>query len=516
MASTLDSESDGKAVRFDPNVKHAEDGKEQKQEEDEWDAADFMETFSEHVAQKNYTQALDLCSKRLKAKPEDKYVLELKETVQVSQKLDAIYTDDPYSILMLQDFLESADHVEKHRHAGAPAMEELCNRAAPACVKSFEAMFKYLSDGEVLWALGEQAIGIFWDTGRLAPPGSHCDRLLEISQSLLKVLSQRLAKLKASDSTLGPGEWLFEALGQLWWRREFDLSCQKWLLDGICVELTRTKGSMKELVGFSSKGLKRAELSELDEILVQTCTLERTLICGLLGDRPALPSLGYGVEQVLAEVCQRPLVEPPFPGFSETFSLMTSVVYVLNSFNACLPSKRAECPWLFSYLERCLGFWLREVQRDVSHLPASIASRSWAAEGVEAIAQAVDCLRGLDEEEPSILVRQGIAWLLSRQEADGLFYAPGVTRPADSEFNYLHPSWRAVAALQLDRQMGHCSDRCSLWAGHARGAAKRSRLAEGPPSSGTKEMRDTSLACKTEDEDEEDEDEGDDAEIPAP
>mmetsp|Transcript_57893 Transcript_57893/g.134881 ORF Transcript_57893/g.134881 Transcript_57893/m.134881 type:complete len:484 (+) Transcript_57893:36-1487(+) len=453
-----------KSVHFEERTDTPVDGKPVK--EDEMGRKEFLELFSDYVTKRDFQGALQACRKRLKVKPDDRYVLQLRQSVE--RFLDAA------------EDLEEEDDTEE-----PPTLEELQERCQEASERACEAMFTYLQDENRLWALGEQAVGIFWDVGQVAPWGRRRERLLHMSKALIDVLGRRLQSeghhagampAMAVSSDTGTGEWLSEGLGQLWWRCELGLERSSWLIDG-CRDEWIGK-STQELTGCSLEDLRKASLGDLCDVLVQTWTLERSLVCGLFGERPP-PPLEYGVGVVLAEVRRRPLIEPPLPGFYDCFYLMTHVVYVLNCFNGHLPNNRTDCPWLYAYLERALAFWLREANNSRPGLPPDKPSL-WGCEAVDAVAEAVDCLRGLDEGEGQG-VREGLAWLLSRQEADGFFYSPQAQRPADNEYDYLHPTWTAVAALQLDREVPGSSPRCAAWAQHARQAAIEGHFAQAPP-----------------------------------
>mmetsp|Transcript_20462 Transcript_20462/g.55855 ORF Transcript_20462/g.55855 Transcript_20462/m.55855 type:complete len:486 (-) Transcript_20462:57-1514(-) len=456
----------GRSVRFDEATGKPDA---EKAKEEGMSRGDFLNTFSDLVARRDYQGALKVCRERLRAKPDDRYVLQMRQTVEK-------YLDNCEDV---DDDLEDPDSL--------PTMEELKERTDTAITRGFEAMFAYLQDQEKLWEMGEQAVGMFWDLGTVAPWGKRRERLLEISRSLTQPLGDKLKTsgryagalpAMSTAAELGGSEWVCEALGQLWWRCELNMEREDWLLEG-CREEWEGK-SMEQLVGYSLEGLSTANLGALTDILVQVWTLERVSVCGLFGEQ-ATPPLEYGIAEVLAEIRRRPLAEPPLAGFFECFYLMTHVVYVLNCFNGFLPNKRTDCPWLYSYLERCLGFWLREVRRDSSQLPDNLAARTWGAEAVDAISEAVDCLRGLDDESETDHVREGLAWLLSRQEADGFFYSPRAQRPAENVYDALHPTWTAVAALQLDREAPGSSPRCAAWSQHAREAAREVGFAETPP-----------------------------------
>jgi len=491
MAAASSEGGRRRSVHFEDGVPGGAEKK-----EDGMSRIDFLNTFSDLVARRDYQGALRVCRERLKAKPDDRYVLQMRQTVQ--------------------QYLDNAEELDEEAHDAEelPTIEELREKADEAAGRGFEAMFAYLQDQEKLWELGEQAVGIFWDVGLVAPWGRRRERLMEMSRSLTEALGRKLkATGKRADAMpassvaadLGGNEWLFEALGQLWWRSELNMDRLDWLIEGCCEEWEGK--SMQELVGHSAESLGQADLGALTDILVQAWALERVSVCGLFGDLQ-VPSLEYGVETVLAEIRSRPLVEPPLAGFYECFYLMTHVVYVLNCFNGHLPNRRTDCPWVYAYLERCLGFWLREVRRDFSKLPDAVASTTWGSEAVDAIAEAVDCLRGLDDESETEHVREGLAWLLTRQEADGFFFSPRAQRPAANEYDHIHPTWTAVAALQLDREVPGPSPRCAAWAQHARQVAKEAGFAEAPPLPDLTVLSPTGAATMAEDAEEEEETEG--------
>lgn len=372
-----------------------------------------------------------------------------------------------------------------------PPACDLQVRAEIACDRTFEAIFSYLQDEECLWSLGEQAIGIFWDPGQLFAPGPRRSRALGMSITIAEALASKLsttgrgagAEMPSLTDVQGSSEWIFEALGQLWFRCELGLPVEPWLVDGCGAEWNCTDGSMAKLVGFSAADLSTASLGELTDLACQTWTLERSVVCGLFQISTAqICPLEYGIEAILAEVRNRPLIEPPLDGFFDCFYLMTHIVYVLNCFNGYLPNRRSDCPWLYAYLERSLEFWLREVQHaNMSGLKAAVAARSWSAFSVDAVAEAVDCLRGLGGEDTTDLVRRGMAFLLSAQEDDDLFRSPGCIRPAANAYDHVHPSWTAVAALQFDRSAPSGSTRCEVWAKHARSAAQKVGFCVTPP-----------------------------------
>eukprot|EP00442_Polarella_glacialis_P003132 CAMPEP_0115073938 /NCGR_PEP_ID=MMETSP0227-20121206/15070_1 /TAXON_ID=89957 /ORGANISM="Polarella glacialis, Strain CCMP 1383" /LENGTH=520 /DNA_ID=CAMNT_0002460865 /DNA_START=45 /DNA_END=1608 /DNA_ORIENTATION=- len=450
---------------------------------------DFTDVFAECIALRDYKAALDVCRSQLQKRPDDRYVLEMRRSVE--QFLDAAEQIEA-------EAEEDADAEEDE--AVPPELEEIQDQAFESCGRAYEAMFAYLKDEERLWALGEQAVGIFWDPGQLAAPGPRRDRLQEMSLELTRTLGRKLRSTKragkspsksaAAEPSLPGSEWLFEGLGQLWFQWELGVERDPWLVEGCLSEWNNLGGRMEELVGCSAGGLPSVPRSEMCDILMQVWTLERSLVCNLFeGQTPPAP-LEFGIREVLAEIRRRPLTEPPLPGFYDDFYLMTHVVYALNCFNGHLPNRRVDCPWLYSYLERCLGFWLREAKREErgNRVPDIVTSRSYQAETVDAVAEAVDCLRGLSlgvasegGSAASESVREGCAWLLGRQEVDGFFYSPGVKRPAASEYDTLHPSWTAVASLQFGRQAPGPSPRCALWAVHVRAAALEVGFAEPPP-----------------------------------
>eukprot|EP00439_Symbiodinium_sp_Y106_P082398 s1736_g21.t2 len=365
--------------------------------------------FAECISRKDFRAATELCKQQLQKTPDSRYVLDLRKTVEA--------------------FLDAAEELEAQDQEDFEeellGFDELADKAAVACDRAYEAMFAYLqSDEERLWALGEQAVGIFWDTGQLEPAGPRRDRLKSMAETLTRTLSSRLKLARASGID---NEWLFEGLGELWFFQELGLGSEPWL----------TEACREELAGFSLEGLKSASCGELCDALMQVWTVERSSVCGLLNT----PPLEYGVREVLAEVRRRPLILPPKPGFYHCFYLMTHVVYTLNCFNGHLPNRRSDCPWLYAYLECCLEFWLTVAESTMSALQG---------EAVDAIAEAVDCLRGLNERGSQTTIR-ACRWLLSRQQADGFFVSPNSRRP-ENDYDHLHPSWTAAAALQLKRQ----------------------------------------------------------------
>eukprot|EP00419_Tripos_fusus_P038002 CAMPEP_0172765400 /NCGR_PEP_ID=MMETSP1074-20121228/179180_1 /TAXON_ID=2916 /ORGANISM="Ceratium fusus, Strain PA161109" /LENGTH=451 /DNA_ID=CAMNT_0013600341 /DNA_START=40 /DNA_END=1391 /DNA_ORIENTATION=- len=433
------------------------------------DPQEFLEKFADHVARRDYRGALAACKERLSTKPDDRYALQMRETVQ--QYLDTA---------------EDAELIDDDPDGDAvPLLNELHEPAQSAMERGLNALLRYFDDEEHLWAVGEQAVGIFLDVGQLTPWGKRREALLETSKSLTLRLTNRLSAARHGGplpsfsvaADLGKGEWLFEALGQLWNHYALGLERPAWLVEGCRSEWQGS--SMETLVGFSADGLGKAGVGELCDVLIQVWTLERTVVCGLLGDDPP-PSLDYGIAAVLAEIRRRPLVEAPIAGFMDSFYLMTHVVYVLNAFNGFLPNRRTDCPWLYAYLERSLWFLLREVKRDLSNVPAAVAASTLASDALDMVAEAVDCLRGLDEGDSEQLCA-GITWLLSRQEADDLFYSPAAKRPAATEYDHVHPTWTAAAALQLQREAPSASPYCASWAQYARRQAQKVGFSEAPP-----------------------------------
>jgi len=284
----------------------------------------FQEDFAECISRKDFRAATELCKQQLQKTPDSRYVLDLRKTVEA--------------------FLDAAEELEAQDQEDFEeellGFDELADKAAVACDRAYEAMFAYLqSDEERLWALGEQAVGIFWDTGQLEPAGPRRDRLKSMAETLTRTLRSRLKLARASGID---NEWLFEGLGELWFFQELGLGSEPWLTEA-CREGLRglsLKGKvMEELAGFSLEGLKSASCGELCDALMQVWTVERSSVCGLLNT----PPLEYGVREVLAEVRRRPLILPPKPGFYHCFYLMTHVVYTLNCFNGHLPNRRSDC-----------------------------------------------------------------------------------------------------------------------------------------------------------------------------
>lgn len=359
--------------------------------------------------------------------------------------------------------------------------------ALDACAKAVEAMSFYLQDEDQLWAMGEQAIGIFFDVAVGAPPGPFRERLLEISRSLLQRLEPRLRVARGMEGGEALpehcyGSWLFEALGLLWWQAELGQDTDTALLESASQEWIGLN-TMEELVGYSKDALGNIPNNEMCDVMVMVWTLERSLVCGLF-EGTDLP-LEYGIQEVFAEIRSRPLIEPPFAGFYDKFYLMTHVVYCLNSWNGCLPNHYDDCPWLYNFIERCLRFWLREANVDAPADALSSLRPSYAGETVDGAAESIDCIRGLGEDNVTEVVREGINWLLGRQREDGFFYSPGAESSATDEYNSLHPTWVATAALQLDRQnwaaQAQPSGNAAAWSKHARAAAQRAGFAEPPP-----------------------------------
>eukprot|EP00927_Polykrikos_kofoidii_P025676 TRINITY_DN23037_c0_g1_i1.p1 TRINITY_DN23037_c0_g1~~TRINITY_DN23037_c0_g1_i1.p1 ORF type:complete len:508 (+),score=84.77 TRINITY_DN23037_c0_g1_i1:99-1526(+) len=461
------------------------------------DSTQFVNAFEECVARRDYPAAAAMCRQRLKEKPDDRYALALRETVE--------------------KFIDAADELELDAEDEElpPPLDEIIDKAHDACGKAFDALFEYCQNGDNVWMIGEQAVGMFWDVGQNAPCGERRDKLLDMSKRLTQALLKRLKAARKSGNgedrskmpahavaatmgSLDSGEWLFEGLGDAWWCLELGLPCEDWLIEGCREELRKAGGSMQTLVGFSAAQLKDVRRDEMCDVLTQTWTLERSLICNILGSDADLPPLEYGIEQVLAEIGSRPLIEPPLEGFFHDFYVMTHVVYVLNCFNGYLPSRNADCPWVFSYLERCLGFWLREARAGRDGLAEFLADQSLLNECFDAIAEAADCLRGVADKESlseSDLVRESMHWMLRQQDSDGFFYPPiekSKRRPTDN-YNTVHPTWVGVAALQLDREVSHerVSPRSKAWALHARAAAQKVNFAKAPPPMAPKSLGDS-------------------------
>jgi hypothetical protein len=283
------------------------------------------------------------------------------------------------------------------------------------------------------------------------------------------------------------GSWLFEALGLLWWQAELGQTTDAELLESARKEWV-SLATMEELVGYSRQSLGDIPNEELCDVMVMVWTLERSLVCGLF--EPADLPMEYGIEEVFAEIRKRPLIEPPLAGFYNKFYLMTHVVYCLNGWNGYLPNSYEDCPWLYNYIERCLRFWLHEAREGLSPDALSSLRPSYASETVDGVAESVDCIRGLGEDRVTEVVREGVRWLLTRQKDDGFFVSPGAEDHngrlvQDDEYNTLHPTWVAAAALQLDREnwalQTNPSANAATWAKHARAAAQRAGFAEPPP-----------------------------------
>mmetsp|Transcript_4561 Transcript_4561/g.9201 ORF Transcript_4561/g.9201 Transcript_4561/m.9201 type:complete len:105 (+) Transcript_4561:24-338(+) len=57
-------------------------GEEKPKEEEGMSRVDFVNAFSELVARRDYNGALRACRERLKAKPDDRYVIQMRQTVE--------------------------------------------------------------------------------------------------------------------------------------------------------------------------------------------------------------------------------------------------------------------------------------------------------------------------------------------------------------------------------------------------------------------------------------------------
>lgn len=471
--------------------------------------AQFQEGFAKAVAERDYAVAMALCRDRLSQHPGDRYALEMRATVR--QFLDAVEDledagatlkdeEEPtISEKTSEQFLMAPPCALEPLEAPPPPLAEIREQMLATSERALQALSAYFLEDEArLWKVGEQTVGIFWDAGQICSRAPLKARLHEISVDLTRRLLQPLQahggpKEKPGEEEMDHSAWFCEALGQLWWYFELGLEPDPWLFGSCSAELVSSGGDMQRLLGYSLDSLRKAEEGELCDILTNTWTLERTLVCGLLGSPPPV-ELEYGVAAVLAEIRRRPLVEPPLSGFYDCFYLMTHVVYVLSCFNGHLPNYRQDCPWVYAYIERALGFWIRELRRDAAqvqagHLPASVVAHLWSADAVDAIAESCDCLLGLKEppdEESDVGrdVRVGLRFLMDRQGQDGLMFSPGSAQDPNDEYNYVHPSWTAAAALQsLSREAPGPSQRCALWSRHARAAAVQVGFSEPPPSS---------------------------------
>mmetsp|Transcript_85478 Transcript_85478/g.133569 ORF Transcript_85478/g.133569 Transcript_85478/m.133569 type:complete len:450 (+) Transcript_85478:47-1396(+) len=424
-----------------------------------------LEQISTCVARRDYAGALAFCNKRLKESPGDRLTLELRQSIEEFTR--AVASSE------LDVGVGSAE---------SPSLDELKVQSREACTKAFEAMFRYLQDEETLCSMGEQAIGIFFDVATSSGPGAFRDRLLEMARSCLSVL-ERHALTWGKDKDLPEdydcGSWLFEALGILWFQAELGQSPDPQLLSRAKREWLELK-TMEALVGYSKNGLATVSTADLCDVMVSVWTLERTLVCGLLS-KDELP-LEYGVADVFAEIRRRSFIEPPLAGFCGTLYVATHVVYCLNSWNGYLPNSYSDCPWLYNYIERCLRYSLHEGQyASREQLPKALSSvmPSYEPDIVDVVSESIDCIRGLGEENVTEVVRDGVAWLLTRQREDGFFYSPQADtseRATKQPYNDLHPTWTAAAALHLDRaEYGSSpspSSHAAVWAKHARAAAK--------------------------------------------
>lgn len=441
----------------------------------------FLDAFSDCIVWQDYGQALSLCARRLAARSDDERARELREAARELRQAGRSASE------AWRREAECGGECELSRPSTISSLQP---RALQAIQNAFEALAARLADEEALREVGEQAIGIFMDPWYSAPLGSSLRaRLLEISRGLLSTIMADDALIVALEQAplQLPSDFrraLLEALGTLWWQRELGEEPDARLLLAARQKLEEHAGSMEALVGVSVAGLPCASLGLLCDLLIQVWQLERVSVCGILGEYSP-PLLEYGISEVLAEIRRRPLTEPPLDGFLDHFWLATHVVFVLSSYNGCLPNKRAVCPWIYRYIERCLEFWLRDIKRECWTL-SPLATRLEAAashrdEAVDAVAEAMDCLLGLCDTETEAM-REAASWLLSRQEPDGLFYSPGADRSNNDVYEALHPTWTAVSALQIGRLSVQQSGRCATWAAYARAAAESIDFQTAPPS----------------------------------
>jgi len=424
-----------------------------------------LEQISTCVARRDYAGALAICNKRLQESPGDRFILELRQSIEeFNLAIATSELDVGAGIVVL------------------PSLDELKEQSREACMKAFEAMFRYLQDEEALCSMGEQAIGIFFDVATSSCPGAFRDRLLEMAKSCLSVLERHvLTWCKDEDlpEDYDCGPWLFEALGIIWFQAELGYGPDAELLDRAKKEWLNLE-TMETMVGYSKSSLGTAPSADLCDVMVSVWTLERTLVCGLLS-KDELP-LEYGVADVFAEIRRRPLIEPPLAGFIGTFYVATHVVYCLNSWNGYLPNSHCDCPWLYNYIERCLRYSLHEARyASREQIPKALSSVMQSHEFgiVDAVAESIDCIRGLGQESVTEVVRDGAAWLLTRQREDGFFYSPQAEtaeRASKQTYEDIHPTWTAAAALHLDRAdygtTTFPSSYAAAWAEHARAAAK--------------------------------------------
>eukprot|EP00928_Gymnodinium_smaydae_P079055 TRINITY_DN63076_c0_g1_i1.p1 TRINITY_DN63076_c0_g1~~TRINITY_DN63076_c0_g1_i1.p1 ORF type:complete len:455 (-),score=127.29 TRINITY_DN63076_c0_g1_i1:74-1438(-) len=430
------------------------------------DRAGLMNAFEGCVSRRCYKEALALCQRQLKAKPDDRLAAELFRTVE--------------------GFVDASDDLEVQEAANAaageeeeipPPIEELVPRASAAKARGAEVAFEYLRADEArLWEAGA------WALQPLLGIACGAEELLEVLQRKLR------PALKSETERFDDFEWLLEAVAEAWYLGEQNRPIDTWLSRGLNGQWAAAGGSMELLVGFSSQGLAEASAAELDDVLTNALTLERAFRSGAV-DEGSSP-LTYGVERVLAEVGSRPLVEAPLDGFFDCLFLMTHVVYAINGYNSCLPNRRADFPWLYAYLERCLTFLLRELRNDrLAQTGGGLLSRAGRLRALEAVAEIVDCLRGLgpeDEGSDSDTVREGVVWLLNRQDpSDGYFYSPGFSRQdavAADPYACIRPTTAAVVALQLEREATVVgSSQAQAWTAHARAAAAAVQLSTAPP-----------------------------------
>jgi len=350
-----------------------------------------------------------------------------------------------------------------------------------AVLRGLEAIFEVLQDEESLWSLGEQAVSIFVDVWQVSPPSTR-ERISVMAKSLLERLSSRAADWEPGcedfdmPSSSIFDHWVYEALGLLWWQAELDV------LDEDLLRKTKAEMERRRYAGFGDATAELAELSfsELCDLLLEVWVLERAPLVWDIDASHGRCRLG----ELLQELRRRSLPHPAGAEFYDAFYLVTHAMFVLNGFNSVLPRHRQDCAWAYAFLEQSLRFWLQEglflLQGDFHSL--HMDQEHWGSESLDAIAEAVDILSGLEEDSNSELkdlLSEASAFLLSRQGEDGLFSMPKLKSARDDDiYTRIHPTWTSVAALQLDRMHGAASERSVAWVRYAESEAKRVGFAQ--------------------------------------
>eukprot|EP00928_Gymnodinium_smaydae_P024037 TRINITY_DN19591_c0_g1_i2.p1 TRINITY_DN19591_c0_g1~~TRINITY_DN19591_c0_g1_i2.p1 ORF type:complete len:478 (+),score=59.95 TRINITY_DN19591_c0_g1_i2:2-1435(+) len=430
---------------------------------------------------RNYSVVLKMCEDWLQRNPHDSSVRELQSHVS--------------------EFVAAGNLDAQCYHAEPPAFSELQVRSSKAAPHAFEALFAALQNEEVLWSMGEQAVGIFADAWQLASDGALRDRLHGMSCVLVGRLVDRSRSSRwfcgSVDFELPAhctfDHWFFEALGLLWWQAELGLGLDSELHGSARAEWYR-RASTGDLFSFRVNDLPLATASSLFTSLMEVWMVERCVVCQLFDD--ACMSVPFGVAEVFAEVKRRPLPEPRSHDHYDIIYLLTHVVFVLNSYGGCLPNCRSDCPWLYDYLWRCLEFWLREGRCMAAgdYFSLHMDPSRLGEDAVDIVGELVDILRELPSdcecEGREKLLREALDFLLRQQGERGLFVPPGgASSDADTdEYDRLHPTWAAATALQLDRRRGCSSARSEAWTTHARRAAKSVGFEEPPPSAAAAPM----------------------------